>query len=286
MPSRVRPTGFRWGTSSFSEKSWVGPFYPPGTPPGDFLRYYSTQFDTVEVDATYYAIPEARMVEGWERKLPEGFLLAAKFPRSVVHAGEGAKPDPARVLVPEKVGDEVQLFLERMSLLGPKCGPLVLQFPYFSRDVFPDARAFLERLERLLEDLPDGFRYGVEVRNKHWIDRDLLDLLRRRRTALVWVDLAYMPHPVDLARRNDVLTADFAYGRLIGDRKLVDSRTKTFDRIVVDQTQRLARWADFLVGMHERVPETYVYANNHYAGHGPATIRALQGLVEARLRRP
>ena len=83
----------RWGTSSWSEKSWVGPFYPPGTKPGDFLRYYATQFDTVEVDATYYAIPDERMVAGWERKLPEGFVFSAKFPRSVVHAGEGARPE-------------------------------------------------------------------------------------------------------------------------------------------------------------------------------------------------
>jgi len=270
----------RWGTSSWSEKSWVGPFYPRGTKPGDFLRYYATRFDTVEVDSTYYAVPAARMVEGWERKLPAGFTLSAKFPRAVVHAGAGARPDPERVLVRDAVWDETQLFLERMALLGPKCGPLVLQFPYFNQQVFQDRATFLDRLEPFLDELPPDFRYGVEIRNKTWVDAHLLDLLRRRNVAFVMVDLVYMPHPEQLSRQLDLVTADFAYARLIGDRKRIDARTKTFDKLVVDQSERLERWSSLLRGMQERVPETMVYANNHYAGHGPATIRQLEALVE------
>ena len=270
----------RWGTSSWSEKSWVGPFYPPGTKPGDFLRYYATQFDTVEVDSTYYAIPGERMVTGWERKLPEGFVLSAKFPRSVVHAGEGPRPDPERILVRDAVWDETQLFLERMALLGGKCGPLVLQFPFFNQGVFAHRGIFLERLEAFLDELPPDFRYGVEIRNKTWVDAHLLNVLRERNVAFVMVDLAYMPHPERLARHLDPVTADFAYARLIGDRKLVDARTKTFDEIVVDQTKRLERWSSLLQDIRERVPETLVYANNHYAGHGPATIRQLRQMVE------
>ncbi len=270
----------RWGTSSWSEKSWVGPFYPRGTKPGDFLRYYATQFDTVEVDSTYYAVPAERMVAGWERKLPTGFMLSAKFPRAVVHAGAGPRPDPERLLVRGAVWDETQLFLERMALLGPKCGPLVLQFPYFNQQVFQDRALFLDRLEPFLDALPRDFRYGVEIRNKTWVDAHLLDLLRRRNVAFVMVDLAYMPHPERLSRQLDLVTADFAYARLIGDRKQIDARTKTFDKLVVDQGERLERWSALLRGMQERVPETMVYANNHYAGHGPATIRQLAALVE------
>lgn len=270
----------RWGTSSWSEKSWVGPFYPRGTKPGDFLRYYATQFDTVEVDATYYAIPDERMVAGWERKLPEGFTFSGKFPRSVVHAGDGPRPDPERILVLDAVWDEAQLFLERMAPLGPKCGPLVLQFPFFNQSVFRHRGIFLDRLEAFLDRLPGDFRYGVEIRNKTWVDAHLLNLLRQRNVAFVMVDLAYMPHPERLARHLDLVTADFAYARLIGDRKLVDARTKTFDKLVVDQTQRLGRWSALLQDIRERVPETLVYANNHYAGHGPATIRQLAALVE------
>jgi uncharacterized protein YecE (DUF72 family) len=257
----------------------VGPFYPSGTPPADFLGHYATQFDTVEADVTWYRIPDPRMVEGWRRKTPEGFKLAAKFPRSIVHGGDGARPDPERVLMRGVVERDLASFLGAMSLLGDRCGPLILQFPYFNKGVFPDAAPFLERLDDFLGGLPDTFRYGVEVRNKAWVGTELLGLLARHRAAFVQVDLSYLPHPADLGQRFDLITTDFTYCRLIGDRKAVDARTKTFDRVVLDQSGRLERWAELLKATLERVPEAYVYANNHYAGHGPATIRDLAGQV-------
>lgn len=276
MPSDRNAGAVRYGTSSWGSKGWVGPFYPDGTKPADFLAYYGTQFDTVEADNTYYGVPRSSMVDGWARKTPEGFLVAAKFPRSIVHGGDGAKPDPERVLVPDAVGEDTGEFLDAMGRLGPKCGPLLLQFPFFNKSVFPGRDAFLERLDAYLATLPKDFRYAVEVRNKYWIDATLLDLLRRHGVALTLVDLAYMPHPASLWPKWDLVTADFVYCRLIGDRKAVDARTKTFDRVVVDQSERLDRWAELLAEITLRVPETFVYANNHYAGHGPATIRDLR----------
>ncbi len=269
------------GTSSWSEKSWVGPFYPAGTKPGDFLAHYATQFDVVEADNTYYGVPKRELVLGWDRKTPDGFRMCAKFPRSIVHGGEGARPDPDRLLVPNVVRDETKLFFESMSLLGDKCGPLVLQFPFFNSKVVPHRDVFLERLAAYLDTLPEGFRYGVEVRNKYWIDETLLAFLRDRGVALVLVDIAYMPHPEGLARKLDLVTTDFVYCRLIGDRKAVDAKTETFDRIVLDQSSRLERWASLIRHLVERVPEVYVFANNHYAGHGPATIRDLVERVGA-----
>ena len=155
--------------------------------------------------------------------------------------------------------------------MGSKCGPLVLQFPYFNKKAFASRGPFLERLDRFLGALPADFRYAVELRNRNWLDAELTALLESHRAALVLVDLAYMPHPAHLAEDLELLTTDFAYCRLIGDRKAVDSLTKTFDRIVIDQEERLGPWADLLRGLLQRVPEVYVYANNHYAGHGPAT---------------
>ena len=270
------PTGRLWfGTSSWSEKSWIGPFYPPGTKPADMLTFYATQFATVEADTTYYRIPPREMVRGWRTKTPEGFLVSAKFPRSIVHGGEDAKPDAERVLDWSAVGGDVDRFLDAMGELGGRCGPLVVQLPYFNRTAFTDLPAFLERLEPFLDHLPSGFRYAVEVRNKAWIGTDLLACLRRRKIALVLVDIAYMPHPADLAADHDLVTADFTYARLIGDRKAVEAKTESFDRIVIDQTQRLDRWAELFRGLSSRVRETFAYANNHYAGFGPATIREL-----------
>jgi len=270
-----------YGTSSWSEKGWVGPFYPEGTAPGDFLGFYATQFPAVEADVTYYRIPGERMVDGWARKTPPGFELCAKFPRSVVHGGAEARPDPESVLVWDRVGEDAERFVHVMGRLGEKCGPLVLQFPYFNKSIFGGPGEFLERLDAFLAALPKGFRYAVEVRNGNWIAPPLLELLQNHRVALVLVELSYLPHPADLAEKFDLVTADFAYARLIGDRKAVEEKTKTFDRIVVDKGASLDRWAKLLRSLRERVPKTYAFANNHYAGHGPATIRDLMGLVGA-----
>lgn len=270
---------FRYGTSSWSEKSWEGAFYPAGTAAGDYLRHYATQFDTVEADSTYYRIPPARMVDGWVEKTPPGFLLSAKFPGSITHGGKEQKPDPERVLVPEVVGDELEQFLTVMRRLGDRRGPLVLQFPYFNRQVFPGPGPFFERLDAFLGLLPDDFRYAVELRNKSWLKPPLLEILRRHRAALVLVDLVYMPHPDEYGF--DPVTTEFSYVRLIGDRKAVEEKTDRFDRIVVDHGPRLRRWADVIRRMMQHVPEVFAYANNHFAGHGPATIRELAGLVGA-----
>jgi uncharacterized protein YecE (DUF72 family) len=88
-----------------------------------------------------------------------------------------------------------------------------------------------------------------------------------------------MPHPAELAKQHDIVTADFVYARLIGDRKKIDSLTETFDRVVLDQRPRLERWAELLRGLPADVREVFAFANNHYAGHGPATIRELAALI-------
>lgn len=264
-----------YGTSSWSEKSWVGSFYPDNTQPAQFLGLYAKEFRAVEADVTYYRVPSRQMVEGWRTRTPEGFRLCAKFPRSIVHGGQGPRPDSGVVLVPERVAEETDLFLEAMSALAEKCGPLVLQFPYFNKQAFLSPQPFYERLDAYLGGLPKDFRYAVEVRNKWWVKPQLLDILRSHDAALVLVELNYMPHPAELAEQLDLVTTDFVYGRLIGDRKAVEEKTKVFDRLVLDKDADLDRWARLLEGLLEQVPKAYVFANNHYAGHGPATIRTL-----------
>lgn len=264
-----------YGTSSWSEKSWVGSFYPKGTRPGEFLGRYAEHFGSVEADVTYYRVPDRKLVEGWRDRTPDGFLVSAKFPRSIVHAGDGPRPDAKKLLVPEHTSLDLHRFLEAMALLGKKCGPLVLQFPYFNRKAFAEPRVFFDRLDHFLDGLPKGHRYAVELRNKAWITSELLEILREHGAALVLVDLLYMPHPADLQEQLDLLTTDFTYCRLIGDRKAVEALTESFDRIVLDQGDRLDRWTELLRKFLERVPEVFAYANNHYAGHGPATIREL-----------
>ncbi|MCP4568929.1 MAG: DUF72 domain-containing protein [FCB group bacterium] len=137
MVSKIGKTAqVRTGTSSFSERDWVGPFYPKGTKPADYLTTFAQNFNTVEIDATYYAIPARTTVEGWAARTPDDFLISAKFPRAIVRGGSGPRPEPKVILEPETTYPIRDRFLNLMVGLGDKLGPLVLQSPYFAKNVF------------------------------------------------------------------------------------------------------------------------------------------------------
>ncbi len=273
-------SSIRLGTSSWSSKDWVGPFYPPGTPAADFLSVYATHFDAVETDATYYRIPSREMVRSWAKKTPDHFVMTAKFPHSICHAGEGSLPDAEKLLDIEGTIEDRNRFLRTMSELGPKCGPLLLQFPYFNKRVFSHAKPFFEKLDMYLSVLPPDFRFAVEIRNKTWLRPELMEILRRHSAALVLVDQAWMPHGDELPKRIHPLTSDFLYIRLLGDRRKIEEVTTTWGREVIDHSDRLARWAKVIRALAPEVHETFAFANNHYAGHGPSTVRRLRALLE------
>lgn len=279
MESKDQLPRVRLGTSSFSWEDWVGPFYPAGAKPGDFLRHYAARFDTVEVDATYYNIPSAATVAGWDEKTPAGFLLSAKFPRAIVHAGEGAKPDARQVLQPDPTYPIRDRFLRTMEPLGEKLGPLVLQFPYFDKQAFAAPDAFYARLDDFLGDLPSGFTYGVEVRNRAWLRPELAELCQRHRACLVLMDQAWMPHADEIEDRMPLVTGPYLYVRLLGDHKQIETLTTHWDKEVVDRSERLQRWAAFLARAVRHSAPMLVYVNNHYAGHAPATAQRLRTLL-------
>ncbi|MFQ5877811.1 MAG: DUF72 domain-containing protein [Acidobacteriota bacterium] len=251
----------RVGASSWSAPSWEGAFYPPGMRPAEYLAYYASRFDTVEIDATFYRIPSQRMVDGWRERTPPGFLFAAKVPQAITHE---------KVL--EGCAGEFGAFLRVMDRLGDRLGPLLFQFRYFRRSEFPDPRPFIERLERFLPALPRGRRFAVEVRNKAFVVPRLLDLLRGHRVALALIDHPWF-HRIDrLMRRPDILTADFAYIRWLGDRHAIERRTGAWNRLVVDRGREMSEWIPAVRAMLDRDRTVYGYFNNHYAGYAIGSI--------------
>ena len=261
----------------------MGPFYPEGTQPLDFLKVYAGHFKTVEIDATYYAAPPRKSVDAWAAKTPDDFIISAKFPRTIVHCSESAKPDASKILVPEYTYAERDRFLEVISRLGSRLGPLIIQFPFFSKDIFPKAGEFFDRLDRFLADLPKDYRYGVEIRNRYWLKSAFAEMLRRHNVALVLVDQAWMPMPEEVEKQFDPVTTDFCYIRLLGDRKEIEAITQKWDKEVIDRIEKLEHWADYLFRLHQRQVRTYIYINNHYAGHAPATLRRLDEMFRRKL---
>lgn len=264
-----------FGTSSFSSRDWIGTFYPRGAKTMDFLKYYAKHFDIVEVDSTYYSIPSEYTVDGWLEKTPPNFKISAKFPRSIVHAGKDRKPDAHKILDRDATYPDRDRFLDTMQRLGDSLGPLLIQFPYFSKKIFSYKDVFIERLDRFLEELPKEFRYAVEIRNRHWLKRDFAVLCHKHNVALVMADQAWMPHGDQVMEWFDPITTDFSYIRLLGNRQEIEEITRSWDKEVIDRNEQLQRWAEVLKRLAEREVETYVFANNHYAGHAPATAKRL-----------
>jgi uncharacterized protein YecE (DUF72 family) len=251
----------RLGTSSWSSEDWVGTFYPPGTAPADFLGAYARHFDTVEVDSTYYRIPSESMVRNWRARTPPGFTFAAKFPQVITHE---------KVL--QDCREELANFLRTMSLLEDRLGPLLLQFPYFNKKAFARPEDFLARLTPFLEELPGGFHYALEVRNKYWVNARLLDILRKKRVALALIDHPWMTPISQLVSKLDVVTADFAYIRWLGDRKGIEEKTQHWDRIIIDREDEMRIWIPVIRQLLKRGIQVMGYFNNHYAGFGPGSI--------------
>ncbi len=255
--------GLLLGTSSFTADGWQISFYPPGTRPRNFLSYYATQFNTVEIDSTYYGTPSAQTVTNWFERTPPDFVFAAKVPQVITHQ---------KLLV--NCEAEFDEFLERMSLLSQKLGPLLLQFPWFNKnEIQADEfcrrlRSFLDRLKRF-----SAARFAVEIRNKTWFDQRFVDLLREYNVALALTDHSYMPRPWEIAGTLDLVTSDFVYVRWLGDRKGIEAVTTTWDKTIVDRAADLKNWAALFRQFVSRNLKVYAYANNHYAGHGPGTVK-------------
>jgi uncharacterized protein YecE (DUF72 family) len=264
MPSKPE---IRIGTSAFTAAGWESSFYPKGMKPAEYLTHYSTRFDTVEVDSTFYRIPSAAVVNGWARKVPDGFLLAAKVPQIITHD---------KIVI--ECDDDVKHFVDTMSLMGPKLGPILFQFGYFNKKAFKTGDDFLARLEKFLKCLPGGPKYALEIRNKNWLSKPFFDLLRSHNVAFALIDQAWMPRVSELFEKFDPITADFTYIRWLGDRKAIEALTETWDKTIVDRKKDLQEWVKYTYQIQRRGVTVFGYANNHYAGHAPATIELFQKL--------
>ena len=144
---------------------------------------------------------------------------------------------------------------------------------------------FLARLAPFLKKLPKGYRFAVGIRNKNWLVPQFVEALRSRGVALALIDQAWMPRPAQWFEKFDPITADFTYVRWLGDRKGIEEQTKLWDKVIVDRSDDLAEWVKVLKTVHKRRIQILAFANNHYAGHAPATLEMFRALWNAEATR-
>ena len=254
------------GTSSLTAAGWEGSFYPRGMRPQEFLRYYSSQFQTVEIDSTFHGTSAASTVTSWNEKTPGDFIFAVKVPQVITHE---------KVLV--DCEPEFDEFTERMRLLGDKLGPILFQFPKFDKWVVKSADEFRARLQAFLKRAAqaNASRFAVEIRNQDWLDTELTDLLREYNVALALTDTSFMLRPWEMKGTVDLVTADFVYVRWFGNRKQIETMTKSWDKTVVDRTEDLRHRVKLCreIVSERKVKHLFLFGNNHYQGHGPDTVK-------------
>lgn len=248
------------GTQGWNYAAWVGPFYPPGTRPSEFLSTYARAFRAVEVDSTFYAVPDANAVRAWRERTPDDFTFALKMPKQVTHE--------LRLRDADGLVDD---FLDRARELGPKLGPILLQMgPDFAPEELP-------AMERFLPTLPRDLRFAVELRQSAWMHRDVLPLLL---AMLAHYGIALALSDGRWIRRETMLElverapADFLYVRWMGpDREITD-----YSRVQFDRSAEVRAWSEALKRAAQ-TKEIFGFFNNHFAGHSPASARMLQRLL-------
>jgi uncharacterized protein YecE (DUF72 family) len=178
------------GTSGYSYKEWKGSFYPEKIPAKEMLRFYSERLSTVEINATFYRMPQASMLENWKEQVPSSFRFSLKAPQRVTHFKRLKEAD-----------EETKYFLETASVLGDQLGVVLFQLP-------PNMKKDIARLESFVAQLPVHPRAAFEFRHPSWFDDDVLNLLRSRNQALCVSDTD------DLPTTHIDKTADWGYLRL------------------------------------------------------------------------
>jgi uncharacterized protein YecE (DUF72 family) len=257
---------FFLGTSSFTASGWQGSFYPIGMNQREYLSDYAQKFKTVEIDSTFYGTPSEATVNNWYKRTPPDFVFAAKVPQTITHE---------KVLV--DCHAEFAEFLDRMSLLQEKRGPLLMQFPQFTKFHFKDGIEFLVRLGKFLKDAPGDCRKNlvIEIRNPAWLDNIFVAEMREQGVTLALTDTSFMPRPWELKKPLDWITSDFLYVRWLGHRKEIEKTTTNWDKVILDRQNDLQNWVRLLreLVLNKKLRRIYAFANNHYAGHAPATVK-------------
>jgi uncharacterized protein YecE (DUF72 family) len=253
----------RLGGQGWSEADWNGVFYPRGLKTGARLASYAGAFDFVEIDSTFYAVPPADTVRRWRENVPPTFRFAAKVPQVITHDPDPASGQPRSPLAGPGWEAHLAQFVETMRLLDDRLLVLLIQLP-------PKWHWRPERLavvERALAALPRDLRWAIEFRHRGWLNDAVFELLREHDVAFTMQDLYYMPRHVE------VTTSELAYLRLQGKRREI----VRMDAIQIERDEALDYWAEVLRELAERrVKNIVVAVNNHYQGHSPGTVAALQ----------
>lgn len=229
----------RVGTSGYNFPEWKGTFYPAKLAAAKMLGYYAERLTTVEVNYTFYRMPNAKTVAGWDAETPSGFTFILKAPQRITHF--------SRL---KDVDDPLRYFSETALTLKGKLGPILVQLP-------PNFKLDLARLGDFLALVRPELRLAFEFRHASWFADPVYDLLRTYHAALCVAD-------TDAGHTPLVATADFGYFRL---------RDEGYDAAA------LRGWADHVRTLGAAWQDAFVFFKHEESGEGPKLAQQFQELL-------
>ena len=221
------------GTSGYNYPEWKGSFYPATLKAAEMLPYYAARFPTVEINYTFYRMPNESTVAKWAAETPSPYKLTLKAPRRITH--------DSRL---RNCGELVAGFCRVAGTLGDKLGALLFQLP-------PNLKKDLGLFDAFIAELPPKVCAAFEFRHQSWLDEDVFERLKARNLALCIADSEKMSTPVRV-------TADYAYFRLRDEGYTPDD---------------IRRWATVVAREASACRDVFVYFKHEEEGKGPEFAR-------------
>jgi uncharacterized protein YecE (DUF72 family) len=218
------------GTSGYNYPEWKGSFYPADLAAAKMLPYYAARFPTVEINYTFYRMPNEKILAGWVKQVPSNFRFTLKAPRRITHDAKLVGCD-----------DLTEGFCRVAGSLGGQLAALLFQLP-------PTLKKDLPRLDAFLATLPKAAPAAFEFRHPSWFSDDVYATLREHGKALCVADSEKLETPL-------VTTADFGYFRL---------RDEGY------QPDDIAEWGAKIADLQSRCKDIFVYFKHEEEGKGPA----------------
>ncbi|AQT70299.1 hypothetical protein STSP2_03505 [Anaerohalosphaera lusitana] len=235
----------RVGTSGWHYKHWRGVFYPEELKTSEWFGFFAKHFDTVEVNNSFYKLPDEKTVKDWAEEAPKGFLYTVKANRYITHIKKLSDP-----------GDALDNFYERMGHLGKTMGPVLYQLP-------PNLHKKMEKLRAFCEMLPKGHNTVFEFRHASWYDDDVLDVLDEFGCGFCVHDMGGVESPKE--RTGDVIYLRFhgTQGEYSGG--YTDGQ--------------LSEWADWVKKHKKGIKAVYAYFNNDVEGNAVRNAMTLRDML-------
>jgi uncharacterized protein YecE (DUF72 family) len=280
----------RIGTCSWKYDSWEGFVYPPGKS-SNYLADYSRHYPTVEIDQWFWSLfavekvvlPSRKTVHEYKESVPRDFKFTVKIPNSITltHFYRKNKIDP---LIGNPHFLSARLFAQFLDIISPlrdRMGPLMFQFEYLNRQKMSSQQAFQEQFGAFLEKIDSHYQYAIEIRNPNYLNEFYFSFLKSRGLGHVFLQGYYMPPIVAVYREFKKWLSDFTIIRLHGpDRSGIEERSGgKWNTILEPRDDELREISRVIRELLDRKMDIYVNMNNHYEGSAPLSIKRLEKIL-------